>query len=152
MFLWRNSCCFLQKKLANMFWRKKLLKFLPCFPHWKGLNVPPRDSQCWLEFSQLMGLSYCLTFSPHLFFFTSHRAPNRILFPLKMETLMEPCNILRYLQSWESALKKTIFFLWLIPLDFFSNQSFTFLSSDFQMLLFLLKDTKGKAQCRFGVR
>lgn len=104
-------------------WQKcsegKLLKFLPCFPYWKGLNVPPRDSQCLLEFSQLVGLSYCLTFSPHLFFFNSHRAPNSILFPLKMEALLGPCNILTHLESWEPALKKTIFFSWLIPLDFF---------------------------------
>lgn len=131
------AAAFYRKKMAKMFWRKKLLKFLPCFPYWKGPNVPPGDSQCLLEFSQLVGLSYCLTFSPHLFFFNSHRASNRILFPLKMETLMGPYNILTHLESWEPALKKTYLFSVIDPTWLFSNQSFTFLSSDFQMLLFL---------------
>lgn len=115
--------------------KEKPLKFLPCFPYWKGRNVPPRDSQCLLEFSQPVGLSYyCLTFSPHLFFFNSHTALNRILFPLKMETLLWPCSILTHLESWEPALQKIMVLSVIDPTWLFSNQSFTFLSSGFQML------------------
>lgn len=124
-----------------MFWKKKLLRFLPCFPYWKGLNVPPRDSQCLLEFSQLVGLSYCLTFSPHLFFFNSHRAPDTILFPFRVETLLGPCNIVTHLESWEPALKKITIFSMIDPTWLFSNQSFTFLSSDLQMHFFFYKRT-----------
>lgn len=126
MFYKKEYLLLLTEKMAEMFWGKKLLKFLPCFPYWKGRNVPPRDSQCLLKFSQPVGLSYCLTFSPHLFFFNSHRAPNRILFPLKMETLLGPCNILTHLESWEPALTKITFFLWLIPLDFFLTSHLLF--------------------------
>lgn len=134
--LWKNSCCFLQNK-----WQKcsEIKRFLPCFPYWKGLNVPPRDSQCLLEFSQPVGLSYCLTFSPHLFFFNSHRAPNRILLPLKVETLLGPCNILTHLESWEPVLKKITIFSIIDPSWCFSNQSFTFLSSGFQMYIIFIE-------------
>lgn len=121
----KNGFCFLWNKGQNQCEEKTSDR--------KGLNMLPVESHCFFGIFQPVGLSYCLNSSPHLFFFNSRRAPNRILLPLKwIVTLLGPCCILIHLESWESTFKQITILHGLSQLAFLLVNHLL-LSSDFQM-------------------